>query len=346
MRAGSRTEARLNRSGCMRSMLVAGILAVIVIGGLALAGYAFLVPYKGSPEGVFIELEHGTSTKQLAGMLEQKGVIRSRYAFLIWRALHPNAPLQAGEYYFDQPLTPGDVFDKIRRGEIYYEQLVVPEGSNIFDIAELLKALHSVKSEDFVKAARSPKLIRDLDPAAPDLEGYLFPATYRLTRKTTAAQLCQLMTEEFRRQWTKLTGGQTGPDIHKTVNLASLIEKEAAVQSERPLIAAVFTNRLRLNMPLQCDPTVVYAALRNNRYRGTIFKSDLASGDPYNTYTHPGLPPGPIANPGTASLKAALEPADVGYLYFVARPGATGQHQFSTTLGEHELAVQQFRHAH
>ncbi len=257
-----------------------------------------------------------------------------------------SAPLQAGEYHFDQPLTPGDVFEKIRRGDIYYQQLIVPEGSNIFDIAELLKALHSGASVDFLKEAQNPQIIRDLDPLAPDLEGYLFPATYRITRKTTAGQLCQLMTAEFRRTWSKLTGGQTGPDIHKAVTLASLVEKETAVGSERPLIAAVFVNRLRLNMPLQCDPTVVYAALRNNRYRGAIYKSDLSSSDPYNTYTHPGLPPGPIANPGAASLKAALEPAEVGYLYFVARPGAIGQHQFSSTLTEHQLAVEQFRRNH
>jgi UPF0755 protein len=327
-------------------MLLIGVVAVIVVGVLALAGYAFLVPYKGYSQDVFIELEHGTGTKQLAASLEQRGVIRSRYAFLIWRALHPSAPLQAGEYHFDKRLTPGDVFEKIRRGEIYYEQLVVPEGSNIFDIAELLKSLRSPEPDAFIRAARNPQLIHDLDPTAPDLEGYLFPASYRVTRKTTAAQLCQLMTEEFRRNWAKLTGGETGADVHKTVTLASLVEKETAVPTERPIIAAVFSNRIRLNMALQCDPTVVYAALRNNRYRGTIFRSDLASGDPYNTYIHLGLPPGPIANPGIASLRAALQPAEVGYLYFVARPGATGHHQFSTTLSEHEVAVQQFRHQH
>ena len=343
MLAGSQMGERLNRSGCMRSMLLIGIVAVVVIGIAALAAYEFLTPYKGYSEDVFLELEHGTGTKQLAAALEQRGIIRSRYAFLIWRALHPGAPLQAGEYHFDKPLTPGDVFEKIRRGEIYYEELVVPEGSNIFDIAELLKQLRSMQADAFVKAARDPDLIHDLDPIAPDLEGYLFPSTYRVTRKTSGAQLCQLMTAEFRRNWAKLTGGQTGADVHKTVTLASLVEKETATPAERPLIAGVFYNRLRQNMALQCDPTVVYAALRNNRYRGTIFRSDLMSGDPYNTYIHTGLPPGPIANPGSASLKAALQPADVPYLYFVAKPGATGQHHFSTTLSEHEIAVQQFR---
>jgi UPF0755 protein len=151
------------------------------------------------------------------------------------------------------------------------------------------------------------------------------------------------MTDQFRREWKVLTGGQTRTDVHRTVTLASLVEKETSAPSERPLIAAVFENRLRLNMPLQCDPTVVYAALRNNKYRGTIFRSDLASADPYNTYIHTGLPPGPIANPGTASLKAALEPAQADYLYFVAKPGSVGQHTFSATLNEHQTAVKAYR---
>jgi UPF0755 protein len=151
------------------------------------------------------------------------------------------------------------------------------------------------------------------------------------------------MTGEFRRQWRTLTGGQTGVDIHRTVTLASLVEKETASPAERPLIAAVFQNRLRAGMPLQCDPTVVYAALRSNTYRGTIFRSDLASTDAYNTYTHTGLPPGPIANPGAAALKAALDPPEVAYLYFVAKPGSVGQHNFSSTLAQHEAAVKAYR---
>jgi UPF0755 protein len=333
----------LTKRGCFRFFLTFAVLAVIVLGVLAFAVWQLMTPYQGYRREVFMELEHGTSTKQLAAKLEQSGVIRSRYAFLLWRALNPGAPLQAGEYHFDKPLTPGEVFDRIRRGLIFYEELRVPEGSNMFDIAELLKTLRSVRSIDFLKAAANPASIRDLDPQAPSLEGYLFPSTYRVTRKTTAAELCQQMTGEFRRQWRTLTGGQAGADVHKAVTLASLVEKETGAPSERPLIAAVFENRLSAGMPLQCDPTVVYAALRSHTYRGTIFRSDLASTDAYNTYTHTGLPPGPIANPGAASLKAALDPPDVAYLYFVAKPGSVGQHNFSSTLAQHEAAVKAYR---
>jgi UPF0755 protein len=332
----------LSKRGCFRTFVTLAVLAVIVLGVLAFAVWELMTPYQGYQQEVFIELEHGTSTKQLAAELESSGVIRSRYAFLLWRALHPGAPLQAGEYHFDKPLTPGEVFDRIRRGLIFYEELTVPEGSNMFDIAELLKTLRSVQSIDFLKAAANPASIRDLDPQAPSLEGYLFPSTYRVTRKTTATELCQQMTGEFRRQWRTLTGGP-GVDVHRMVTLASLVEKETAAPLERPLIAAVFQNRLRASMPLQCDPTVVYAALRSHTYRGTIFRSDLASTDAYNTYTHTGLPPGAIANPGAAALKAALDPPEVAYLYFVAKPGSVGQHNFSSTLAQHEAAVKAYR---
>ncbi len=212
----------------------------------------------------------------------------------------------------------------------------------MFDIATLLDATDLVKSNAFLKAAENPEMIRDLDPAAPDLEGYLFPSTYRVTHSTTAQQLCRLMTQEFRRQYAMLNPAP-GTNVHEVVTLASLIEKESASPQERPMIASVFLNRLKLNMPLQCDPTTVYAALLENRYRGVIHKSDLASANPYNTYAHPGLPPGPIANPGSQSLKAALRPADTNYIYFVAKPGGSGTHVFSATLTEHEKAVLAYR---
>jgi UPF0755 protein len=322
-----------------------GIVALIAAGLLGFAAWRYLFsPYKGYTDEVFIEIPHGAKTRQLAEKLEQAGVIRSRYSLLLWRALHPRAPLQAGEYQFDSPLLPGDVFNKIRRGATYYEVLTVPEGSNIFDIAQLLKGLRYGHPEEFLAAAKNPSLIKDFDPAAPTLEGYLFPSSYRVARKTTAGELCRMMVEQFRRHWHELTATDAGADAHQVVTVASLIEKETAVPSERPLIASVFMNRLSRNMPLQCDPTVVYAALRANDYRGTIYRSDLANKDPYNTYIHSGLPPGPIANPGMASLKAALHPAQSDYLYFVAKPGMVGQHTFSTTLNEHELAVKAYRH--
>ena len=195
----------------------------------------------------------------------------------------------------------------------------------------------------FLKAAANPASIRDIDPLAPDLEGYLFPSTYRLTHRTSAIQLCHNMTTEFRKQWAALGGKTRMAETHRLVTLASLVEKESAVPKERPLVSAVFSNRLRLNMPLQCDPTTVYAALLENRYRGVIHKSDLASANPYNTYAHAGLPPGPIANPGVSALKAALAPANTDFLYFLAKPDGSGSHHFSSTLPEHEKAVLAYR---
>ena len=319
------------------------LFAVLVIASLSIAvgitAYWYLGPYRGFGPETFVEIEHGMSSRAIARELARQGVVRSRWAFTLVRLLHPTATLQAGEYRFGSEQTPFQVFDKIRRGETFYEDFTVPEGSNRFDIANLLRGSDTVLPDDFVKAASDPESIRDLDPAAPDLEGYLFPSTYRVTHHTNARQLCRLMTAEFRKQWVSLHG----TDVHRTVTLASLVEKETAIASERPLVAAVFLNRLRIGMPLQCDPTTVYAALVENRYRGAIHKSDLASKNPYNTYSHPGLPPGPIANPGLASLQAAVHPANAEFLYFVAKADGSGSHRFSSTIAEHEQAVLAYR---
>ena len=332
------------RRGCLGRLLLAGTLfLILVIAAAAVIGYQYFSPYRGFSAPRFVEIERGMSSQEIADALARDGVVRSRWAFLAVRALHPHARLQAGEYRFASAETPSDVFNTIRRGEIFYEEVTIPEGSNIFDIANILEGFDMVRPEDFLKAAADPASIRDLDPLAPDLEGYLFPSTYRLTHKTTAAEFCRTMTNEFRRQWAALGGNAYLGDIHRIVTLASLVEKETAIPAERPLVAAVFLNRLRLDMPLQCDPTTVYAALLENRYRGVIHKSDLASANPYNTYAHAGLPPGPITNPGKSSLTAALHPANSDFLYFVAKPDGSGSHHFSSTLEEHEQAVLQYR---
>lgn len=316
-------------------------LAAFLVGGWG--AYWYFSPYAAFGPETFVEIEHGMSSRAIAQELARDGVVRSPWAFLFVRALHPSATLQAGEYRFGSALSPRQVFEKIRRGEIFYQEFTVPEGSNMFDIANLLRDSNTISAEDFLRAASDPQSIRDLDPLAPNLEGFLFPSTYRLTHQTTAKQLCRTMTAEFRRQWVQLGALATLEDLHRILILASLVEKETAVPSERPLVAAVFYNRLRLNMPLQCDPTAVYAALLDNRYRGAIHKSDLASENPYNTYTHAGLPPGPICNPGAVALKAAASPASVTYLYFVAKPDGSGSHQFSASLTEHEKAVIAYR---
>lgn len=327
--------------GC--GLVIFGLGAVVLLVLAATAAYWYFSPYRGFRAETFVEIAHGSSSSQIAQQLKNAGVVRSKYTFLLVRMLHPRAALQAGEYRFGAPQSPAQVFEKIHRGEIFYEEITVPEGSNMFDIAELLRNLDTVKAENFLKAAADSTLIRNLDSQAPNLEGYLFPSTYRVTRKTSAAQLCKEMTDEFRKQWHAIGGDQQTNRIHEVVVLASLVEKESALPEERPKIASVFLNRLKVSMPLQCDPTTVYAALLENRYRGTIYKSDLASTSPYNTYAHAGLPPGPISNPGVQSLKAALHPASTNFLYFVAKPNGGGSHVFSSSLEEHQRAVAEYR---
>lgn len=333
-----------SRVGCfLRLLFAAALFCVLLAVGVGI--YWYFGPYKGYAGETFLEIDRGTTTQEIAQALAHQGIVRSRWAFLAVRAIQPKAKLQAGEYRFGSAITPWQVINKIRRGEVFYQDVTFPEGSNMFDIAAVLAGTGTVDPKAFLAVATKPALILDFDRQAPSLEGYLFPSTYRLTHQSNAGQLCAMMTAEFRKQWKTIAGDQHISDIHNVVTLASLIEKEAARPPDRPIIASVFENRMRLHMLLQCDPTTVYAALLENRYRGTIYKSDLTSANPYNTYTHAGLPPGPIANPGLASLKAALNPAPTNFLYFVAKGDGSGSHHFSATLAEHDQAVAQYRKA-
>lgn len=315
------------------------ILAVLVL-ILVAAGFGSLaLPYQGFQNEAFVKIERGTATPAIAETLERAGVIHYSWQFLLARLIDSSAVLQAGEYRFAKPATASTVLSRIAAGDVYYFEITIPEGSNIFDIAQILDSNGSIHGEDFLKAASDPKLIRDLDPDAPSLEGYLFPSTYRLSHSTTAAELCQMMVAQFRKQFKKTRA----EDAHRVVTLASLVEKETGVAEERKLVAGVFVNRLNKKMALDCDPTTIYAALLENRYKGVIHRSDLDSGNPYNTYQNAGLPPGPIANPGMDALEAAAHPAETDYLYFVAKPGGGG-HQFSSSLDQHQKAVKAYRH--
>jgi len=317
------------------------IALIFALAGLATA--MLVTSYQGFKSEAYVDIPRGTGTAGIARELARDGVVRYEWEFWLARLLNPSANLQAGEYRFAKPASTLEVFARIERGDIYFFTFTVPEGSNIFDISGSLEAQGVMSSEEFLKAAEDPALIRDLAPKAGTLEGFLFPSTYRLSHKTTGAQLSKMMTDEFRKEWAKVSAGKNA-DAGGTVTLASLVEKETAAEDERPLVASVFRNRLEQGMRLQCDPTTIYAALLENRYRGTIHKSDLASANPYNTYENAGLPPGPIANPGVQSLAAALDPADTPFLYFVAKPEGGG-HQFSATMAQHEKAVIAYRHA-
>ncbi|MBI3895371.1 MAG: endolytic transglycosylase MltG [Acidobacteria bacterium] len=298
-------------------------------------------PYLRSNAPILLEIPRGMSVREIARRLEEAGAIRSRITFLAFHSLRRGATLKAGEYSFDRPASTLEVLEKIRRGEIAYLALIIPEGYNRFEIADAVATLGFSAREEFLQATQDVGLIADMAPQAKDLEGYLFPDTYHFPRRTPPEQIVRAMVDRFRQVYSELKMPAAGEPVHEIVTMASLIEKETALSGERPLVAAVFYNRLRRSIALQCDPTVIYAAILENRYDGTIRQSNLNSPSPYNTYLHRGLPPGPIANPGKSSLAAALHPDAGDYLYFVANPD--GGHTFSRTLAEHNQAVSFYR---
>lgn len=302
-------------------------------------------PYRGylSTE-VIVEVARGSSIAEIARDLEAAGVIRSAFVFSWYCRLQEGPPLQAGPYRFSRPLALTEVVEKLRRGDTWETQVAIPEGSDLVQIAVILKRRGLVEIADFMAAAARTELIADLDPAARDLEGYLMPDTYRFALGTSAGEIVRTMVINFRRRWRsafETRRRELGWSLRQVVTLASLIEKETGLAEERALVSAVFHNRLRLGMRLMCDPTVIYAVRLEKEFDGIIHQSDLRVDSPYNTYLYPGLPPGPICNPGVASLEAALFPADVDYLYFVA--DNRGGHVFSRTYAEHARAVRRYQ---
>ena len=327
-----------------------GLLALLAISALG-AGAAWLDsqisrPYRGHrPEKVFVDIPHGSSRWQIAGILRDNDVIRNRLAFALFADWHFRKRLQAGEYLFDRPLNSRETFWKISRGQIFVHTVTVPEGWTMFDIAGEFERQGICSREDFLSAARDASLVWDLAPQAKSVEGFLFPSTYEFTRHTSCEQAVKRMVENFRAVWESLVPSDAPPPAGLTpaqvVTLASLVERETPMPAERPIVAGVFYNRLRLGHPLQCDPTVQYAMALEGHPIKDVRPKDLRIDSPYNTYAHRGLPPGPIANPGEASLRAALAPATTDYLYFVAND--EGGHFFSRTLAEHNRNVAKLR---
>ena len=323
--------------------LFAGVLTLLLALAAA-AGALFLLPYGPRAER-FVAIAPGTPARQIAAQLEHAGIVRSQYAIDVLSKVK-GGTLRAGEYRFDHPATPAEVYARLRRGDVFTLALVIPEGFNIFDIASAVEAAGLGNRASFLAAERShTDLLHGLLPsAAPrpsSLEGFLFPDTYRFSRHATPEQMLGTMVHRFRAEAAKL--GLHQDTLFRTVIVASLVEREVRQPAERPLVAGVFQNRLERGMPLQTDPSVIYAALLENRYRGTIYASDLRSDAAYNTYRHTGLPPGPICSPGADSLRAAMHPAKTDYLYFVA--DAAGHSRFSTGLEEHARQVEAFRAA-
>lgn len=319
------------------------VLALFVL--LALAGglwlvYGALLPVKPA-QTQYVLLHPGWSTKRIARELKNAGVIRSANVFALLHYVQPGRSLKAGEYKFDSSANAIEVRDRLARGDIFTHTVVVPEGYNMFDIAQAVEDSGLVSAEEFLKAARSQtSLIHDLDPQAQSLEGYLFPDTYQFTRTQTVHDMVAMMVKRFQQE-AKAVG--LNGNVHTVVTMASIVEKESAVAEERPEVASVYYNRLAKRMGLAADPTVVYAALLGGNYRGTIYQSDLHADSPYNTYKYAGLPPGPIANPGTSALRAAMYPAHTDYLYFVAEGNGSGRHRFSSTYEQHEKNVLAYR---
>ncbi len=324
--------------------------AIVFVLAVLAAGYlyvALFLPYRGfAASGVYVDIPHGTSQRTIARLLAENGVVRNRYAFEALGRWRKGSVLQAGEYFFDHPVNAAEVLETLANGRVYVRELIVPEGFTMFDIAELVEKEEFLSRDAFLSAARDPSLIRDLAPDAPTLEGFLFPATYEFPRHVTGHDMTAAMVKRFRQVWNTVSSadaaGRTRRNTQEIVTLASLVERETPRPEERPHVAGVFENRLRIGLPLQCDPTVAYALQLAGRYAGKLDSGDLHFASSYNTYQHAGLPPGPIANPGEAALRAAFDPPLTDDLYFVAN--TEGGHFFSKTLQEHNQNVGRYRH--
>ena len=335
----------------LKRLLLAVVCLVLLSAGAAALVWQELLARLDAPHpgvagaGVFVDVEPGDSIPVIANRLAAAGVVAEEWLFrLAVRRTGRDRELQAGEYFFDAPLSPLAVVAKIADGRVHLRPITFPEGLTLPEMASIAQAKGLGSAAAFTAAASRPALISDLDPHATDLEGYLFPETYSLPRHATADDLVAAMVAQFRRVFDdelRRRAAERGLSVRETVTLASIIQRETGAGAEHGLVSAVFNNRLRIGMPLQSDPTVIYALERAGVYDGNLTRRNMQVDSPYNTYRYGGLPPGPIAAPGRDVLRAALEPADVTYLYFVSRNDGT--HAFANTLREHNRNVREFQ---
>ena len=320
----------------MRTLIKFFFLLVLAVVGLA--AWLVYVPVT-PPSNTSLLLHSGYSTRRIAAELKSAGVIRNQYAFLAWHVVHPKPTLKAGEYRFERAATLPQVYGRIARGDIYFHTVTLPEGYTMFDIAQAMEEAGLGPAANFLRLAQTQtQLITDLAPDAKSLEGYLFPNTYQFTRTQSSEEMIGTMVRQFRQVAQEI--GLTS-DVARVVTMASIVEKETAVGEERPLVASVYYNRLAQKMALDADPSVIYAELLAGTYQGSLHHADMAVNSPYNTYRFPGLPPGPIGNPGRSALAAALHPESSKFLYFVA--DGSGHHRFASTLEEHNRNVVAYR---
>jgi len=339
--------------------------AIIIIALLLFAGWCYWAwrdlnrPRIHGSADHLVTLAPGATINSVISALMLEGIIAHELPARVWvigfaRGRSP----KAGDYQFKSPISPIAALEKVLRGDIATQHFTIPEGYNQFEIARVLGSLTGVKPDkenpgDTVTSSlllmKDVSSIKEIDPSARSLEGYLFPDTYDYTSSTTRRQMVDAMVRRFHQIWNadrQRQAQELGMTPRQVITLASLIEKEAKVDSERELISSVFHRRLKIGMPLACDPTVIYAALLEGKYRGKIYQSDLDRSSAYNTYKRVGLPPGPIASPGKRSIDAALNPAETDYLYFVVDASATnGAHKFSASSAEHDRAVSALRDA-
>lgn len=335
----------------VRGFLVGSIIVLLVLG---VVGFWFVQQLTGrrshSAAEQVITVEPGMGTREIVARLARVGIVGNQTALLTWLAVTGQAKsLKAGDYQFASPISPLEAIDKIRRGDVATHRVTVPEGLNRFEISELLAEKTGLGSRDkFVVLTGRPELIRDLDSGANSLEGYLFPDTYEYTLSTTPEELIEEMVDRFREIYKNKpefsqVGAERNITLREIMTMASMVEEEARVDDERPVIASVFYNRLSKDMKLASDPTFIYAAVLAGDYDGNVNNpKHRQRPSPYNTYMFTNLPPGPIANPGLRSIEAALAPADTQYLYFVVN-GKEGRHKFSRTVEEHDAAVLEYR---
>ena len=329
----------------MRAKYLAGVAILLAVLAAAAVGrlyYRLKHPSgAGALSAVTIVFPQGTTTAQIFRRLAETGVVPDgRVAEVYYRLYRSKTRLQAGEYLFDRPMPIDDVINRMGRGEVVKYSVVVPDGLTAEETFQLFWSRGIGGPEGFERALRETELLPGVTSGATDLEGFLFPDTYLVTRSTSARAIVDLMVAQFRKNFTPEMREQAqrlGLTLLQAVTLASIVEKESGLPSEGPEIASVYLNRLKRGMRLQADPTVIYALRRDKKWNGTLYRSDYAYDSPYNTYVYAGLPPGPICNPGTNALKSAVTPARTDYLYFVA--DTSGGHRFSRTFEEHLAAI-------
>lgn len=323
-------------------LISAALLLLLFITWFSLEFYR---PMETPPNTIVFEVEKGQTAKEIALNLKKNGIIKKTWPFLAgYRVFFSAQSLKAGEYAIAIPDSPKNILHVLSEGSVYLHSITIPEGLIIQEIAGLLDSEDFAAKQDFLQDVAETSIISSLDKDAPNLEGYLFPETYRFSKGTSSEEIVAAMvfqfTKVFSQEWIE-RAAELEMSIRDIVTLASLIEKETSLRKEKKIISAVFHNRLRIGMKLDCDPTIIYILKLEGRFKNRLRTRDLKYDSPFNTYLYSGLPPGPIANPGRGSLEAALYPTDEKFLYFVSKND--GSHHFSQTFREHQNAVNKYQ---